>query len=327
MGRWLAMLLVALTALAGLGAARLRPAEPEGPVRMELPLSDEQELRPIHLAVRPDGGAFAAWHLTGDGLGLSVWQEGDSSSVHLSGAALGEVAWSPEGVFFAEFDAPVGGRPQILHYRWGEAEPQVVVKGEVIRGKPRSLAWRSPGWLYFADDQGLKAAQPGTPWRVVRLPGPPIPDTLQYGSFAPGSLRYIGLKGGSLVLAEAGQEEVVPLAENWGGGLTRAAWSQDGSRVALALGHAELGGKVLLVELPRRGAPRLVAELAGGVPVVLGERLLFLDPKGRVAAWHNGEVTLVAEGPAVSLGGGPAQGPVYVVRRSPEPMVIRHPLR
>jgi len=327
MGRWLAMLLVALTALAGLGAARFRPAQPEGPVRLSLPLADGQELRPIHLAVRPDGEAFAAWHLTGEGQGLAVWQADDGSAVFLTGAALGEVAWSPEGLFFAAFDAPVGGRPQILHYRWGEEAPQVVVKGEAIRGKPRSLAWRSPGWLYFADDQGLKAAQPGTPWRVVRLPGPPIPDTLQYGSFAPGSLRYIGLKGGSLVLAEAGKEDAAPLTENWGAGLTRAAWSPDGSRVALGLGHAELGGKVLLIELPRRGSPKLVAELEGGAPVFLGERLLFVDQKGRVLAWQDGEVTAAAEGPAVSLGAGPSRGPLYVVRRSPEPMVMRVSLR
>lgn len=326
MGRWLVMLLVALTALAGLGAARLHPAEPEGPVRLALPPADGQELRPTQLAVRPDGEAFAAWHLS-EGTGLAVWQVGDDNAVLLTGAALGELAWSPDGVFFAGFDAPVGGRPQILHYSWGEAAPKVVVEGAVIRGKPRALAWRSPGWLYFADDQGLKAAQPGTPWRVVRLPGPAIPDTLQYGSFAPGSLRYIGLQGGSLVLAEAGQEGGVPLAENWGAGLTRVAWSQDGSRVALGMGHAELGGKVLLMELPRRGAPRLAAELEGGAPLFVGDRLVFLDQKGRVLAWQNGEVAVVAEGPAVSLGGGLARGPLYVVRRSPEPMVMRLPLQ
>lgn len=326
MKRWLVMLLVACTALAGLGAARRQLAEPEVLSSLEMPPAADAALLPVHLSVRPDGAAFAVWHLSA-GQGLAVWQEGSSQSVPLSNSALGELAWAPDGLYFAEWDAPVGGRARILHYRWGDSSPQVVVEGKHLKGKPRALAWRTPGWLYFADDEGLKAAQPGASWRVERIPGSAVPDTLQYGAFAPDSLRYIGIKGGSLALAEAGREAIQPLIAVKGENLTRTAWSQDGSRLALGLGHAETGGRVLLLEVTSGGTARSLAEVKGGSPVFLGDRLLFVDPTGRVMQWQEGEVAAVGEHTAASLATGPAQGPLYIVRRTPDPEVLRVPLR
>ncbi|HEY8347412.1 MAG TPA: hypothetical protein VIL07_09115 [Symbiobacteriaceae bacterium] len=327
MWRWLALLLVACTAVAGLGAVRRTPGEPEGPVVLTLPAAGGERLLATHLQVRPDGRAFALWHV-GDRYALAVWQAEDDEAVLLSRTALEGLAWARDGLYFVQMSAPVGGRAEILRYRWGEEQPEVVLTGGAIRGRPRGLAWRSPGLLLYADDEGLKAAQPGIPWRVSRLTGPGIPDTLQYGAFAPGSLRYIGIQGGYLVLAEAGQATAVPLTEAGNQSLTRVAWSEDGRRVALGLGYAELGGRILLFDVAGWGTPRQVAEVAGGSPLFVGRRFFFVDPEGQVMEWREGQAEPVAvDRPASSLAGAGREGPLYVIRPGPEPAVLQVPLR
>lgn len=189
---------------------------------------------PAAIQVAPGGKAYALWVVI-QGDGLVVWREGEQQSVVLSGVAMRQYAWTPDGIVFVQLTGVMEGKPQIMRYRWGEAAPKVLVDSDRLKGYPRALQWAGAGKLYFADDDGLKTVTDDGK-TIAPVAGPAVPWIARAGGFAPNAPRYVGLLDSKLVLATAGQPGGAPLMEFSGLGIQRVEWTPDGTKLALETG-------------------------------------------------------------------------------------------
>lgn len=269
-------------------------------------------LTPAALRVSPDGRGYALWVVL-QGEGLVVWREGDAKSVPLSATAMREFAWTPDGICFVQLTANMDGKPQLMRYRWGEAAPTVLVDSDRLHGTVRALQWSGAGRLFFADDEGMKAASDDGR-AVTSLPGAGVPVTARGGVFAPGSSRYVGVQDGKLVLSQAGQAALAPLADLGSLVLQRVAWAPGGDRVAVELAGSGRG-LVVLYETPDGGAPREIRREEGVSPVLFADRLAYLAPGGDVmeAGFTGGAARPAGAGGIYDLAGDPARGRLFTI--------------
>ncbi len=238
-----------------------------------------QEIRPVDLRVSPDGKYFALWYaIQGDG--LLVWKAGESSALKLSGVALRELVWAPNGgLYFAHMTGPMTGKAQIMRYRWGAAKPEVVLDSHQLHASPKLLVFDArAGRLIFSEAGGLKAVTPGG-GTTESIEGPGLPETVSGGSFDPIHYRYVTTQNGKLVLAVPGQTVAMPLGIVGDQSLYRVTWSPDGETVAAELGSYQgETHQIVLYSVPPSKETREIGRVEGTQPVLFPDQMFYLLP-------------------------------------------------
>lgn len=230
------------------------------------------------LHVSPSGKSYALRFIL-QGEGLLVWREGDREGVKLSGLALPEVAWTSFGLYFVQLTAPMDGKPQIMRYHWGEAQPAVVLEGEQLKGYPRGLYWSQGSGLVFSDDEGPKMLAGDQ--KAERLKGLPLPMTLRGEAFSFKGLRYITAVDNRLAMVSAVDGRVYDLGEQAvlrsDEMLLHIRWDQTGQLAAVEAGGHKSQGRVAWIQAPEEGQPRLHSWTEGSRPAWINGALYFTE--------------------------------------------------
>ena len=234
-------------------------------------------MRTLALQVRPDGKAFALWFAV-QGDALVAWRTVTGEPTALKGYVTRELAWAPDGLYFVALHKMMDGDGEIWRYQW-QGQPELVIDRSRLHGYPVLLAWDAArGRLLFADREGMHAATADGK-EITSLACPWGTGASQSGTFAPGHLRYVTLRGDEFVLGTAGQAAATPLLRLPDHFLQRVAWMADGQ--TLAVEGTERGRpapEIIVVSAPPDGPARILRRLPGSQPALLGDSLWYLTP-------------------------------------------------